>query len=191
MLEGLSLFQQKALSPGLGPTLLSMLQHQELAESDSDSCVEPTMLPITLRKTAMNSMPNGECNRVQMDDAITDVDRVWIAETNEATATLPTYTNKKWRQLQREDDILKRVIYYRDQGRIPTAAERKEERRDVVRLLCERVIIERNGLLYHKLDFPDNCQLLLPYSQRARVLMMWVIRVFQGRKPWYVSDVTG
>ena len=49
-----------------------------------------------------------------MDDAITDVDRdsemqnnVWIAETSEATATLPTYTNKKWRQLQREDDILK------------------------------------------------------------------------------------
>ena len=112
-----------------------------------------------------------------MDDAITDVDRdsemqnnVWIAETSEATATLPTYSNKKWRQLQREDDILKRVIYYRDQGRIPTAAERKEERRDVVRLLCERVIIERNGLLYHKLDDSDNYQLLLPYSQRARVL---------------------
>ena len=156
---------------------LSRLQHQELVESDVDSCVEPTMLPITLRKTAMNSIPNGECNRVQMDDAITDVHRdsemqnnVRIAETREATATLPTYTNKKWRQLQREDDILKRVIYYRDQGRIPTAAERKEERRDVVRLLCERVIIERNGLLYHKLDDSDNYQLLLPYSQRARVL---------------------
>ena len=135
------------------------------------------MLPITLRKTAMNSIPNGECNRVQMDDAITDVDRdsemqnnVWIAETSEATAALPTYTNKKWRQLQKEDDILKRVNYYRDQGRIPTAAERKDEYRDVVKLLCERVIIERNSLLYHKLDDSDNYQLLLPYSQRARVL---------------------
>ena len=31
-------------------------------------------------------------------------------------------------------------------------------------------VIERNGLLYHKLDDSDNYQLLLPYSQRARVL---------------------
>ena len=74
---------------------LSRLQHQELVESDGDSCVEPTMLPIALRKTAMNIITNGECNRVQMDDAIIDVDRdsemqnnVWIAETSEATATL-------------------------------------------------------------------------------------------------------
>ena len=146
---------------------LSRLQHQELVESDDDSCVEPTMLPNTLRKTAINSIPNGECNRVQMDDAITDVKRdskmqnnVWVAETSEVTTTLPTYTNKKWKQLQREDNILKRVIYYRDQDRKPTAVERKEEQRDV----------ERNGLLYHQPDDPDNYQLLLPYSQHARVL---------------------
>ena len=65
---------------------------------------------------------------------------------------------------------MKRVIYYRDQDPIPRAAERKGERRDVVRLLCERVIIERNGLLYHKLDDSENYHSLLPYSQRTRLL---------------------
>lgn len=106
---------------------------------------------------------------------------VWLSEVHtrsaktapKCTTTLPSYQPKDLANLQCEDQILSRVRFFWDNGRIPTGAEIQKESRQTRKLLkgWDR-LSEREGVLHRRITDKGNIvhQLLLPGSLKATVL---------------------
>ena len=87
---------------------------------------------------------------------------------------LPKMEAEDIAKLQREDEDIARLIYYRGLGHLPKTAERKAERPYAVKLLRQwGKYVERNGILYRKItDYRGDpvYQLVLPKRLHEEVL---------------------
>ncbi|KAI0214933.1 hypothetical protein LSAT2_033045 [Lamellibrachia satsuma] len=131
---------------------LSRLTPPGKVPSDIDSCFEEltrtTKLPAALR-----------VNVVEANEGAQEI-------VDESIGTLPSISPSDMRELQQNDDVLKRVIWYRNLGRHPDASERPDESKATLALLAMgHRLIERDGVLYRHITTPAGIQreqLLLP-----------------------------
>ena len=139
---------------------LSRLAHAGTTSPHVDSCLEElaqtTILPAALGVNALEVSSR--------EDAVDD----------EAVGALPSISLVDMRALQQNDDVLRRVSWFRGRGRRPDEKERRSEDKATLALLAMNdKLVERDGVLQRRIVTPagvQNDQLLLPASLKERTL---------------------
>ena len=139
---------------------LSRLAQAGTSLPDVDSCFEEltqtTRLPAALCVNVLEA--NGP-------DAVAE---------DEALGVLPSISRADMRTHQQNDDVLRRVIWFRRQGRRPDDKERPQESKATLALLAMGdKLVERDGVLHRRITTPAGLQrhqLLLPTILRERTL---------------------
>ena len=110
---------------------------------------------------AGTDLPPVLCHQIRVNDS-------------EGSLSLPGYTPKTLRRLQREDVILQRVIVYMQRDYRPTKQERETDHGDVTRLLKHwRQLYLKDGVLFRRWMSPDGIpgeRLVVPSSLIETVL---------------------
>ena len=109
---------------------LSRLTPAAMVSSDVDSCLTRTTK--LLAEIHVNVVEAREQAPAIVDDSI---------------GTLPSISLADMRELQKTDDVLQRVIWYRHRGRHPDMRERSDESKATLALLGQR-IVEHDGVPY-------------------------------------------
>ena len=139
---------------------LSRLTPAAMISSDVDSCFEEltrtTKLPAEIHVNVMEAREHAP------------------AIVGDSIGTLPSISPADMRELQKSDDVLQRVIWYRNRGRHPDPRERSEESKATLALLAMgQRIVEHDGVLYRHITTPDGIrreQLLLPSCLKDKIL---------------------
>ena len=139
---------------------LSRLAHAGTTSLHVDSCLEEltqtTFLPAALGVNALEASSR--------EDAVGD----------EAVGALPSISSVDMRALQQNDDVLRRVSWFRGRGRRPDETERRSEDKATLALLAMNdKLVERDGVLHRRIVTPagvQHDQLLLPASLKERTL---------------------
>ena len=127
---------------------------------DVDSCFEEltqtTQLPAAL---CINVLEAGGCDAGAEDEAL---------------GVLSSVSRADMRAHQQNDDVLRRVIWFRGLGRRPDDKERPQEAKAILALVVNGdKLVERDGVLHWRITTPTGLQrhqLLLPGSLRERTL---------------------
>ena len=120
---------------------LSRLTPAAMVSSDVDSCFEEltrtTKLPAEIR---VNAVEAREQAPAIMSDSI---------------GTVPSISPADTRELQKSDDVLQHIIWYRNRGRHPDIRERSDESKAALALLAMgQRIVEHDGVLYRHVTTP-------------------------------------
>lgn len=87
-----------------------------------------------------------------------------------STQLFPAYSKDQLMKFQSKDPAIRRFKHFKSLNRLPSAAERESESREVILLLRQNSrIIEKNGLLYRTIEDGERKQLLLPKVLRRDV----------------------
>ena len=117
----------------------------------------------------------------------------------DSIGTLPSISLADMRELQKSDDVLQRVIWYRNRGRHLDMLERSDESKATLAFLAMgQRIVEHGGMLYRHIT-PDGIrreQLLLPSCLKetkhcAACMTKQGTRGLSATRPWSENDATG